>query len=730
MLPSPTFKIESFVPNKVQLEAYALAFKEAVTNWQNYLGDPIYMSKEEFEEDAEKLRKDISKAGLSKCIALLKKYDAIPEKLFRITELSSGASDSLPIYTGIRQISLEGQGSILAEAFLGAEIHLLNAAGKLVSIYDREYSPLLGLGQLYLIDCNDLYDSQVKGRRPDPQAMEIVGYAPENITRSFTFHSQLGREYEIGNKFEPEQRITGTGNDITVSNLKYLGQYYLSAKSDANDEWEFGDFPGSCVVNYSHYVGLEWKNIRDFTIQYNTFPFLNKRDYWVLEADFLSANERCKIFTERSLDREFIEKQLKEDPCSFQFMPMEIRGNREWVETFCLKEPVNFLFVEPSMRNDRELAIQLIRSADKYEDSVYPYLPQFLRKDLDILIIMKEVGRLFHLPDPEEVGEAKFKDIREFVSNNKSRIYDVLAIFPNALRYAPAEVLKDRQLILSALPADNYLVKYLSEALRDDPDIIMAASGKYFASLEFASQRLREDPVFVKQMINKNGENICFSAEWMRAEREFVLAASPAGTRIFKFLPEYFRDDEEIILTMLKDNGYALEKASERLRLDKNFNLKALDHGAYYRHNIHESLLDDRDIVLKAMQMHPHQFESIPERFKSDREIVLAVVSRKGGYGKYIKDCPHELRDDPELIKAAVKDNEFNIKYASPRLLADRYFLAEIIYDNPSSLSKIPDNMQRDPGLCELARRRREELDKNKPLKSESSNLEDDDLPF
>jgi len=38
--------------------------------------------------------------------------------------------------------------------------------------------------------------------------------------------------------------------------------------------------------------------------------------------------------------------------------------------------------------------------------------------------------------------------------------------------------------------------------------------------------------------------------------------------------------------------------------------------------------------------------------------------------------------------------------------------------------------MQRDPGLCELARRRWEELDKNKPLKSESNNLEDDDLPF
>ena len=442
--PSHAFKIESFILDQKELENYALAFKEALPNWQNFLGEPIYMNQDRLEQDAEELIEAISNASLSKCIILLKEYEAIPERLFRVKEFSSGTSESLPIYTGIRQISLEGQGSILVEAFFGAELHLLDSAGRLLSIYNYEYPPELGLEQMYLIDCNSHYDSYIKGRNPDPTFVDIVGYAPENIIRNFSFPSKKGKIYEVkcSGMSEAENIIIGTGNTITVSNLKNIGAYQLLRKGDAEDDDLLGDFHSSwvCVDNF-HNVGLEWKNIRDFTIQYNTFPFLNKRDHWVINADALSAEDRCRIFAEGCQENVFIEKYLKEDPFSFQFMPSEIRGNRFWVKAFCLKEPVNFLFVELPLCIDRELSIELIRSADAYTHTVYPYLSESMRKDVDILIVMKETGNLFHLPEAKDVGEEKFNDIREFVSNNRSRIYEILELFPNVLDYAPEDIL-------------------------------------------------------------------------------------------------------------------------------------------------------------------------------------------------------------------------------------------------------------------------------------------------
>jgi hypothetical protein len=64
-----------------------------------------------------------------------------------------------------------------------------------------------------------------------------------------------------------------------------------------------------------------------------------------------------------------------------------------------------------------------------------------MRKDVDILIVMKETGNLFHLPEAKDVGEEKFNDIREFVNNNRSRIYEILELFPNVLDYAPEDIL-------------------------------------------------------------------------------------------------------------------------------------------------------------------------------------------------------------------------------------------------------------------------------------------------
>jgi hypothetical protein len=668
-MPPCNIQIEVFQPDSEQLKAYARAFKEAIPKWKNDLGHSIFMSKEGNEEDADELLELISKASQSKCISLLKKFEIIPEALYRITEVSSRVTESLPIYTGIRQISFEGPGSVLAEAFFGAEIHLLDAAGRVLSIYHHEYSPKLGLGQMYLIDRNSDYEIILKGHEYDPTAIEIVGYASESISRTFSFQSEYGREYKVEIEGETEKIIVGTGENITVSSLKRLGRYRLMRKSNEDDADDGYGFPNTWVVKFDYHVGLHWENIPDFTIQYNTFPFLEGRDNWVLQGHINEPEEKIKLFKERWQDSSFIEHYLTTDRFSFQFMPTEIRSNRSCAEKFCIQAPVNFLFVDDKFKNDKQFVIDLIK-AGRWNNTIYPYLTEDLRKDIDILIALKSKGRLYDLPSPTEIGPEKINNICEFVSNNQSRIEEVLSLFPNALHYAPASLLNNRELLLKALPLDNKLLSLLSETHRDDPEIIMAASSKYFAALEFASKRLCEDPQFVISILGINGNNIRFAADC-------------------------FKDDEEVILNIVKDNRFALESASERLRKDKAFNLKALDHGAYYK-TIHESLLDDRDIVLKEMQIHPHEFERVPDRLKSDREFVLAVVSQGRGYYRYIADCSFEIRDDTEIIKAIVSNCGWTLKYASERLRDDKEIVIKAISNNGGALEYASERLKND----------------------------------
>jgi hypothetical protein len=130
------------------------------------------------------------------------------------------------------------------------------------------------------------------------------------------------------------------------------------------------------------------------------------------------------------------------------------------------------------------------------------------------------------------------------------------------------------------------------------------------------------------------------------------------------------------------------------------------------------------------MQVHPHEFERIPVRYKADREIVKTVVSTRGGYGKYIKDCPVEFRNDPELMKYSVADNPWNITLAGEQLLSDRDFLIQIIHDHPDCLRHLPAEMKSDAALSELAEKRKAELSDIRQPENPKPRSKDDDLPF
>jgi hypothetical protein len=430
-----TFKIEAFIPNSEQLKNYSQEFKNSLPNWNDSSGDPVFIDIDGCEQDAMELRKMISEESLSTNISLLKKFNVYPHKLYQITEISSGFSKTLPIYTGIKQVSLEGHGAILAEAFFGTEIHLLDAAGRILWKYKYNFSPQLGIGNLVRKSLDSEYDKNPEIPDTYFSSESIVDYSPSDIKKSISFSTQKGEIYYVTNEYKTTEVIHGTGDLVYLSNLHSLGWYQISNVN--SNELPFST-EYEKILHF--HIGLEWKEISDFTITYNTFPFLNDRDNWIMQNQSLSKEDIYKLFFNKCKDDLFILDQLENNPCSFQFMPTEIRSNTSWVEKFCLKEPVNFLFVDNILRNNLTFVIDLIEKTDRDKYSIYPYLSEKLRKNIDVLLVMKKHGRLFDLPDKDDVGTSKLDDIRSFILENKSRLVDVIEIFPNALKYLPNEL--------------------------------------------------------------------------------------------------------------------------------------------------------------------------------------------------------------------------------------------------------------------------------------------------
>jgi hypothetical protein len=417
------------------LLTYAQAFRARCPDWHNFLGESVYMALMDG-EDAEwrdfppfspfaevtpsgELFRELGDAPEMEWVSILRRHRALPEHFYSVSRPGTDISHAAPIYTGLVEVSLEGEGSIVAEAFLGAEVHVLDATGHVIHTTVRsDRTPRLGLGETLFTDLNSDYDTQVKGRY-DECNVRITDYAMEE----------------------------------------------------------------------SH----------DFTIQYNTFPFLDGRDAWILDADRRTKEERISSHLDNWGKDGYLEKVLRGKPLDFQFLPPEVRSDAGWVERFSAHNPVNFLFASDELRHDKDFIVRLLsrqRSVTHPSTGiardipdpihVYPYLPRELRRDMDILKAMFDADLLFDLPWRDDYCKGLRDDFRAFMDREADRIMEWVEWFPYALHFGPD--------LLDRLP----------QGFTDNEDIMLRLIAAHQQALPRASSRLLQDQGFLLQAVRIN----------------------------------------------------------------------------------------------------------------------------------------------------------------------------------------------------------------------------------
>lgn len=427
--------IQRLKPSPEHLRTYARSFRERCPDWSNFLGEPVYMALMDgddpmwrdyppFSPYAEETRsgdllRQLENAREAELIDILRRHRAIPDSFYVFSGLESGVSHAEPIYTGVTEISLEGGGSIVAEAFLGAEAHVLDVSGRVIhrSVMNRHF-PRLGLGDTVFIDLNSEYDTQVKGR-----------YDERNVA---------------------------------------MTDYHMQP-------------------------------LTDFTVQCNTFPFLEGRDEWCLHPDRTNRKRRMTEHLDNWRKEGYLEEVLRRRPLDFPILPPEVRSDPEWAERFSALHPVNFLSVSEALRNDKDFVIRLIShrrrvvhpSTGLARDladpiKVYPYLPRHLRRDMDILRAMQAAGLLFDLPWPNDCTPEQCDDVRDFMDLHADRILQVVGLFPHILHFGPE--------VLERMP----------KAYADDNDIMLNLVAAHREALPRASPRLRQDREFLLQCVRNN----------------------------------------------------------------------------------------------------------------------------------------------------------------------------------------------------------------------------------
>jgi lambda repressor-like predicted transcriptional regulator len=286
------------------------------------------------------------------------------------------------------------------------------------------------------------------------------------------------------------------------------------------------------------------------------------------------------------------------------------------------------------------------------------------------------------------------------------------------LRYASEEIKNNRDIILEAVQQNGRALQYASEKLQNDRELVRAAVQNDVWALSCASKKLRNDHDFILEMVQQNANALLYASEKMKNKRDIVLAAIQKSWRSLEFASENMTNNPDIVMAAIQKSGWALEFASVNMKNNPDIVLaavqkdgRALYHASVERKNDYaivmaavrqkgwalsdasEELKNNFVIVLEAVKQDAWALQFASEELRNNRHIVLAAVRHNG---LALQFASEELRNDPDIVLAAMRQNGKAVKNASEELRNDCYFGLKAVRQDTCTLMHLSEEPRKD----------------------------------
>jgi hypothetical protein len=292
-----------------------------------------------------------------------------------------------------------------------------------------------------------------------------------------------------------------------------------------------------------------------------------------------------------------------------------------------------------------------------------------------------------------------------------------------AARFVAPALMGDKDSALAMVTAAPGALNYASDAMLDDRDVVWAALQANGSKLLFAGDLLQQDKVLVLATLSRNtlgadGDCLRWASQGLRGDSEVVLAAVRVWGGALEHAEVPLRGDKAIVLAAVSQWGDALMWASVPLQRDRDVVLAAVTQDGYALEHAVQDLQADRDIVLAAAATSgfsaiktAYRAGSAGRDFSRDRDVMLAaagaVVSGPGVLSAssaelFMADATtaaataaasanaaereHERARDLELTLAAVAAIGLELQYASLVLQGNREVVLAALRSNGMAL--------------------------------------------
>lgn len=306
-------------------------------------------------------------------------------------------------------------------------------------------------------------------------------------------------------------------------------------------------------------------------------------------VDTLKAHPmELKNYPEYQDDDELVRIAVKKKGMALQFASARLRDDYETVMLAVKKDGIALQFASARLRDDYELVILAI----KENGNALEFASKNLQNNRNILLEASKRCKAELIPE-EFLGDVEivenllgnscdaFQYLPDEMRSDVDLIVDILERDGDILIFVPEEVFSDKDAVLKIVGTRAYAYEYISDSLKDDREIALAAMKAYGSpwAYENLPKALKSDIEILCTFVDNI--QIDYSEEF-----EFIYRFNGS------YIPDELLEDDEFILKI----GSIYECAQDTLEIDKKLAMRLIEVSAIDFELLSDELLEDEDI--------------------------------------------------------------------------------------------------------------------------------------
>lgn len=267
----------------------------------------------------------------------------------------------------------------------------------------------------------------------------------------------------------------------------------------------------------------------------------------------------------------------------------------------------------------------------------------------------------------------------------------------------------DKEIVMAALKNDNRVIAHAHKKLRADREVMLEAVKASGLNLEYASDELKKDHELVLEAVKSNAYAIRYADPSLCANKELMLQAVFRYGELLSYASDDLKNDFDVVRKAVEENIFAYKYASHEMQCDKRIVRNFIGKGGSFMDipdEVRDHYRKDKDVAKEAIisdarnstHFYPDLFNDrslmndifgqwgfaigqFPQ-YQDDKDLALVAVQRNG---ESIKFLSKQLKNDPEVVLAAIKDN-----YSAGEEVGDEIFqqLKSVIPHEPNDYKR------------------------------------------